>query len=299
MIPETGAAAKNAILIAGPTASGKSALAVQLALASGGVVINADSMQVYSVLDVLTARPPAEDLARVPHHLFGSVHPGAPWSTGHWLRAVEDLLATGLDGRVPVFVGGTGLYFRALLGGLSEIPDVPLPIRTAWRERLEREGAVALHGELSKRDPQAAGVLRESDGQRIVRALEVLEATGKPIAHWQARTGRALVDPDTARKIVLEPDRAWLAERIARRLKTMAQTGGLDEVCALLALRLDPAMPVMKAIGVREFQAFLAGETDLDEALTRAATATRQYAKRQMTWFRNQLDQSWERRRVP
>lgn len=299
MIPETGEAVKNAILIAGPTASGKSALAVELALAKGGVIINADSMQVYSVLDRLTARPPAEDLAAVPHHLFGTVHPGVPWSTGHWLRAVETLLATGLDGRVPVFVGGTGLYFSALLGGLSQMPDIPPAVRAYWRARLEREGDAALHGELSRLDPAGAQRLRASDGQRIVRALEVLEATGRPISYWQGQTGRALVDPATAHAIVLEPDRAWLARRIEARLRAMAATGGLEEVRALLDLGLDPAMPAMKAIGVREFGAVLDGSAELEEAIRHAATATRQYAKRQMTWFRNQLGASWQRQAVP
>lgn len=290
---------KGAILIAGPTASGKSALAVELAEACGGVVINADSMQVYGVLDVLTARPQAEDLARVPHRLFGHAAPGMAYSTGHWLRHVEQLLASGLDGRKPVFVGGTGLYFRALTGGLSPMPDVPDDIREHWRAKLAADGAAALHVCLAERDPEGADALRPSDAQRVLRALEVLEASGKPISHWQKLPGTALVDADSARKIVLEPDRKWLAGRISQRLGRMASEGALEEVRRLLALGLDPALPAMKAIGVREFGAFLDGNCVLEEALGKAAAATRQYAKRQMTWFRNQLDDSWERRLVP
>ena len=289
----------GAILIAGPTASGKSALAVEIAEACGGVVINADSMQVYGVLDVMTARPQADDLARVPHRLFGHVPPANVYSTGYWLKDVEQVLATGLDGRTPVFVGGTGLYFRALTGGLSPMPDVPNAIREHWRAKLAAEGAAPLHAVLADRDPEGAASLRASDSQRVLRALEVLDASGLPISHWQKQPGTALISEATARKIVLEPERKWLANRIRQRLGQMASEGGLEEVQRLLALGIDPAMPAMKAIGVREFGAVLAGTSSLDDSLGKAAAATRQYAKRQMTWFRNQLDDSWERRQMP
>ncbi len=272
---------------------------MELAEACNGVVINADSMQVYGVLDVLTARPQSDDLARVPHRLFGHVAPGNAYSTGQWLRDVEQLLASGFEGRTPVFVGGTGLYFRALTGGLSPMPDVPDAIRDHWRARLASDGVAALHACLAERDPEGAAALRASDSQRVVRALEVLDASGKPISHWQKLPGTALIDPASARKIVLEPDRQWLARRIFQRLGEMAKHGGMEEVQRLLSLGLDPDLPAMKAIGVREFDAVLAGDCSLEEALGKAAAASRQYAKRQMTWFRNQLDDSWERRKVP
>jgi len=288
-------AIKNAILIAGPTASGKSALALRLASERGGYIINADSMQVYDVLDLLTARPQAADLAAASHYLYGHVPPSQSYSTGRWLEDVEAVLnRPELKGRVPVFVGGTGLYFRALLGGLSEMPDVPDRVRQRWRARLDTEGAPALHRVLAEMDPVAAGILRPSDGQRIVRALEVMEASGRSIYDWQKERGRALVDAESARRVVILPDRAWLAARISQRFDLMMREGAVEEVKALLALRLSDRLPAMKAIGVREIGAALAGEITFEEASQRAKAATRQYAKRQMTWFRNQLDSGWQ-----
>ncbi|WP_425373736.1 tRNA (adenosine(37)-N6)-dimethylallyltransferase MiaA [Phyllobacterium salinisoli] len=281
---------KNAILIAGPTASGKSALALRLAREQGGFIVNTDSMQVYGVLDLLTARPQADDMAAVPHHLYGHVPPSQLYSTGRWLADVEAVLnRRELQGRVPVFVGGTGLYFRALLGGLSDMPDVPDFVRERWRGRLAAEGAPALHQVLGRMDPVAAGVLRPSDGQRIVRALEVMDASGRSIYDWQKEKGRALVDADTARRVVILPERDWLGTRISQRFDLMMQQGAVDEVKALLALKLSDQLPAMKAIGVREIGAALAGEITFEKAAELAKIATRQYAKRQMTWFRNQL----------
>lgn len=285
---------KNAILIAGPTASGKSALALDLAERLGGVVVNADSMQVYSVLEVLTARPRGDDLARVPHRLYGHVHPGIAYSTGAWLRDVEALAAE-LAGRPAIFAGGTGLYFRALTEGLSEIPAVPDEVRDRWRRRLAEEGPARLHALLSERDPESAAILRPADRQRIVRALEVLDSSGRSIRVWQARRGRPLVDRAAARLFVIEPDRADLVARIERRLDRMVEEGALDEVRAFVALGLDRSLPATKAIGLRELEAALAGHIDLAEAITRAKAATRQYAKRQSTWFRNQLGPQWRR----
>ncbi|GAB1582430.1 tRNA (adenosine(37)-N6)-dimethylallyltransferase MiaA [Phyllobacterium phragmitis] len=286
---------KNAILIAGPTASGKSALALRLAKERDGYIVNADSMQVYDVLDLLTARPQAADLAAVPHYLYGHVPPSQSYSTGRWLDDVEAVLnRPELKGRVPVFVGGTGLYFRALLGGLSEMPDVPDAVRERWRARLDAEGAAVLHRVLRDMDPAAADILRPSDGQRIVRALEVMESSGRSIYDWQKERGRALVDAASARRAVILPDRQWLSARISERFDLMMREGAIEEVRALLALKLSDRLPAMKAIGVREIGAALAGEIAFEEASERAKIATRQYAKRQMTWFRNQLDSGWQ-----
>ncbi len=288
--------AMNAILITGPTASGKSALAVELAKQHGGVVINADSMQVYDTLRVLTARPSDEDMEGVPHHLYGHVPAGAAYSTGAWLRDVTALLPRiRAKGKLPVFVGGTGLYFKALTGGLSQMPAIPEEIRQRLRARLLEEGPEGLHAELTGADPAVAASLNVQDGQRIVRALEVFEATGQSIADFQGQAGPVIVDPDTARKIVVLPDRAVLHQRINGRFAKMLEQGAEEEVRALLALGLSSEMPVMKAIGVSQIAAMLRGEMGRDEVIERGAAATRQYAKRQMTWFRNQMDESWER----
>lgn len=287
-------AVKDAILIAGPTASGKSALALHVAKKTGGFIVNTDSMQVYDVLDLLSARPQPDELREAEHYLYGHVAPSVSYSTGKWFADVETLLSrSDLKERLPIFVGGTGLYFKALLGGLSKMPEVPADIRDYWRSRVGEEGAEALHLMLAERDPEIAAMLRPTDSQRIVRALEVFEGTGKSLLHWQKATGKALIDDASASKIVLLPDRKWLGERIAQRFNLMWDHGALDEVRALMALDLDPALPAMKAIGVREIAAFFAGEMTREDAIERSVIATRQYAKRQSTWFRNQLDQSW------
>jgi len=289
-------AAKDAILIAGPTASGKSALALHLAKKTGGFIVNTDSMQVYDVLDLLSARPQPAELREAEHYLYGHVAPSVSYSTGKWFADVEALLSrSDLKGRTPIFVGGTGLYFRALLGGLSQMPEVPADVRDYWRTRMSEEGAEALHMMLTERDPEIAATLRPTDSQRIVRAIEVFEGTGKSLLHWQKNTGTALVDDARARKIILLPDRQWLGERIAQRFNLMWDHGALEEVHALIALYLDPALPALKAIGVREISAFFAGEMTREEAIELSVIATRQYAKRQSTWFRNQLDDSWTR----
>ncbi len=289
--------AMDAILITGPTASGKSALAVELAKRHDGVVINADSMQVYDTLRVLTARPSDEDMQGVPHYLYGHVSAATAYSTGAWLRDVTALLPQlRADGRLPVFVGGTGLYFKALTGGLSDMPAIPEEIRTRLRARLIDEGGAVLHAELAARDADVAAALNPQDGQRIVRALEVLEVTGRSIAELQGRSGPVVIDPDRARKIVVLPERAVLHDRINRRFELMLAEGAADEVRALLALSPTPEMPVMKAIGVSQIAAMLDGTMSREDVLEKGAAATRQYAKRQMTWFRNQMDESWERR---
>lgn len=286
----------NAILITGPTASGKSALAVELAKRHDGVVVNADSMQVYDTLRVLTARPSEEEMQGVPHHLYGHVPAGAAYSTGGWLRDVSALLPTlRAAGRLPVFVGGTGLYFKALTGGLSDMPEIPEALRKALRSRLLEEGSDGLYAELAVADPAMAASLNRQDGQRIVRALEVMKATGRSIADFQGQSGLVIIDADEARKIVVLPDRAVLHQRINGRFEKMLQQGAEDEVRALLALDLPAEAPVMKAIGVSQITAMVRGEMTRAEVLEKGAAATRQYAKRQMTWFRNQMDDSWER----
>ncbi|MBZ9846673.1 tRNA (adenosine(37)-N6)-dimethylallyltransferase MiaA [Mesorhizobium sp. CA14] len=289
---------KNAILIAGPTASGKSALALDLAERNGGVIVNTDSMQGYSVLDVLTARPSAAEMARAPHFLYGHVHPSTAYSTGAWLRDVTRLIDDGvLWGRPVVFVGGTGLYFRALAEGISDMPDIPVAVRERWRYEFKEQGAERLHRLLMHEDSAMAMQLRPTDGQRIVRALEVLDASGRSILEWQATRGRPLIDRDSARFLVIEPDRQQLVLRIETRFDQMLDKGALDEVRQLIALDLDPDLPAMKAIGVRELQAAMAGQSSFPEAIERAKIATRQYAKRQSTWFRHQLGAEWRRLR--
>ncbi|MFC5387458.1 tRNA (adenosine(37)-N6)-dimethylallyltransferase MiaA [Aquamicrobium segne] len=289
-------AIRNAILIAGPTASGKSKLALDFAQKLDGVIINADSMQVYGVLDKLTARPGPEELKKAAHYLYGHVAPACAYSTGAWLRDVGRLLDEGvLAGRQAIFVGGTGLYFWALTQGLSQMPDIPADIRDHWRKMLQKDGPLVLHRLLGERDPAMAARLEAADGQRIVRALEVLEASGRSILAWQSQRGPALVEKSSARCMVIEPDREVLGLSIDTRFDAMMDQGALEEVQALLALQLDPALPAMKAIGVRELQAALTGKISFVEAVARAKLATRQYAKRQSTWFRNQLGPEWTR----
>ncbi|WDZ75215.1 tRNA (adenosine(37)-N6)-dimethylallyltransferase MiaA [Ensifer adhaerens] len=286
----------DAILITGPTASGKSALAVELARRHDGVVVNADSMQVYDTLRLLTARPDEQDMGGVEHCLYGHVPAASAYSTGAWLRDAQALVARlRQEGRLPVFVGGTGLYFKALTGGLSDMPEIPAAIRERLRERLKADGPEALHRALEAKDPETAATLNVGDGQRIVRALEVVEATGKPIRFFQKQNGPMIVDPDRAEKYVVLPERKLLHDRINRRFELMLSGGAIDEVRTLLSLELSPEMPLMKAIGVSQIAALLRGELDEAEVIEMGAAATRQYAKRQMTWFRNQLDESWQR----
>lgn len=291
-----GEALKGAVLIAGPTGSGKSALALRLARELGGVIVNADSMQVYSVLNVLTARPGPDELEAVPHLLYGHIHPSRAYSTGHWLREVAGLAAGGaFTRRRPIVVGGTGLYFKALLDGLSRMPQIPAETRQRWRNRLANEGAQQLHRLLEREDPEAARRIRAADGQRIVRALEVLDASGRSILAWQAQRGETLVDRASAELLLVEPDREELAARIRSRLERMVGKGAIEEVRQLLSLGLPSSMPAMKAIGVREFTEVIEGRSSLPAALERAAAATRQFAKRQSTWFKHQAGAEWHR----
>jgi tRNA dimethylallyltransferase len=281
---------KVAVLIAGPTASGKSALALALAERIGGVVVNTDSMQVYGDLRIITARPTAAEMARVPHLLYGHVDAAENYSVGRFLGdAGAALAAARAQGRIPIFTGGSGLYFKALTAGLAAIPPVPPEIRAAVRARLEASGPAALHVELSRRDPVAAAGLRPADRTRIARALEVVEATGRSITDWRHNGMPPLLDAARVGKIFLAPGRDALYRRIDARFDAMLSAGALDEVRALAARRLDPLLPAMKAHGVPWLVRHLAGEISLAAAAAEAKKDTRHYAKRQFTWFRHQL----------
>lgn len=288
--------ASKAVLIAGPTASGKSALALALAEKIGGTIINADSMQVYRDLRVITARPGAEEETRMPHRLYGRVDAAVNYSTGQWLRDVAIVLDDAkAAGRVPILVGGTGLYFKALTGGLAAVPPTPADIRAQVRGRLASEGAAALHGELMQRDPQTAQRLMVNDRSRICRALEVLEATGRSLSDWHKEGMPPLIASARTAKIFLTCERKPLVARIEARFAAMLKAGALEEVAALSARRLDPLLPAMKAHGVPWLIRHLNGEISLDEAAAGAVMDTRRYAKRQVTWFRNQMkDWAWE-----
>jgi tRNA dimethylallyltransferase len=279
----------KAVIVAGPTASGKSALAIAIALAFDGVVINADSMQVYDALRILTARPSVEDERRVPHRLYGVLPPTELCSAGRWCGlAVEACEEAWHEGKLPVVVGGTGLYLKALKEGLSPIPEVPEAVRQETRLHFAALGNAAFHAALAAIDPTMAGRLHPSNSQRLMRAWEVLAATGRSLADWQAEPA---VAPVAARFSVIAvlPTRERLYAQCDERFAAMIGQGALEEVRALMAHRLDPALPVLKALGVPELAAHLRNEISLEQAVAAAQTATRHYAKRQMTWFRHQL----------
>jgi tRNA dimethylallyltransferase len=275
-----------ALIVAGPTCSGKSALALALAERVGGTVINADSMQVYRELRVLTARPTEAEEARVPHRLYG-VRPAAEAGSVAWWRgaALDAMQAARDAGRVPILCGGTGMYFASLTEGLVDIPDPGEAARAEARARLATDGPAALHDALSGVDPATASKLRPTDSQRLARAWEVWRGTGRGLADWQARTQTPA--PWRFAAILLDPPREALRAAIAGRFAGMIAQGALDEVRDLVALGLDPALPAMRAHGVPELSAMLRGEITLDEAARRTELVTGQYTKRQATWFRH------------
>jgi tRNA dimethylallyltransferase len=280
----------SAILIAGPTASGKTALAVAIAKAIGGSVINADSMQVYSDLFILSARPDAKEQAGIPHLMFGHVDGSVNYSAGKWCADAQKAIASVRDaGRVPVIAGGTGLYFKTLLHGLSDIPQVPDDVRQRVRVRAASMTGDQLHEQLAQCDPVLAQRIRPGDAQRLVRALEVFEATGKPLSSFQDNRGDAALDIGDCIAVFLAPDRALLRERINLRFDRMVEAGAVEEVRRLAASGLDPQLPLMRAHGVPGLLAYLRGETTLEAAIDRGKGDTRKYAKRQFTWFRHQL----------
>jgi tRNA dimethylallyltransferase len=280
----------NAVLIAGPTASGKSALAFELAQKTGGVIINADSMQVYRDLTVITARPAREEEALVPHRLYGHVDAAVNFSAGAWVVDAAKLLSeVRAQNRLPIFVGGSGLYFKALTRGLSAVPPIPAEVREAVRARLERDGVEALHAELARRDGAAADRLKPRDRTRIARALEVIEATGRSLSDWHREGLPPLLPQGSFSALFLEPGRDELYARIDARFDAMLKAGALEEVERLAARALDPLLPAMKAHGVPALIAHLRGEITLEEAAAIGRADTRHYAKRQFTWFRHQL----------
>jgi tRNA dimethylallyltransferase len=283
------------VLIAGPTASGKSALALTLAGRFGGTIINADSMQVYRDLRVITARPAPDEEGQAPHLLYGHVDAAVNYSTGQWLReAAAAVAGVHAAGGLPILIGGTGLYFTALTKGLAAVPPIPAEIREEVRGRLASEGVAALRAELEGRDPETARRLRPNDRNRISRALEVIKATGRSLSDWHREGLPPPFDMRDAIKVFLKTERAALVERIEKRFNAMVEAGALDEVRALAARRLDPTLPAMKAHGVPWLIRHLNGEMPLEDAAAGAVMDTRRYAKRQLTWFRNQLpDWPW------
>jgi len=284
----------RALLIMGPTASGKSALALALAERLGGEIVNADSMQVYRDFRVLTARPSVEEERQAPHHLYGHVDGAELYSTGRWLTdALAAIANIRARGGVPIVVGGTGLYFKALTQGLADIPAADADTRAALRERAEREGAAALHAELTLRDPQTAARLEPNDAPRILRALEVLETTGESISTFQVNTTPALAADDW-RGLALTPDREKLYATINARFELMLEAGALDEVRTFAARNLDAALPAVKAHGAPALSAYLRNEMTLANAAEIGMRDTRRYAKRQFTWIGGQMP-DWPR----
>ncbi|MBU3969975.1 MAG: tRNA (adenosine(37)-N6)-dimethylallyltransferase MiaA [Alphaproteobacteria bacterium] len=281
-------------LLAGPTASGKSRRALEIAQRTGAVILNADSQQLYADLRVLSARPSAEDEAAAEHRLYGVADAAEAWSVGRWSRAVAPILAElTAAGRPAVLVGGTGLYFTALTKGLADIPDVPAEVRDAVGAALDAGGEAAFRRDLAALDPAAAARIEAGDRQRLIRARAVAQHTGRALSDWTVDT-TPLLEPGSWTGLVIEPEREALYAACDVRVAQMVAAGALDEVRALTTRGLDPALPAMKAVGVREFAAHLAGATTLDAAVEATRQATRNYAKRQLTWFRNQTP-GWRR----
>ena len=282
---------KRAVLIAGPTASGKSALALAVAERVGrAVIINADSMQVYADLRVLTARPDAADEARARHELFGHVDGADAYSVARYVDDASRVLAAARgEGLLPIIVGGTGLYFKALLEGLSPVPAIDPTLRQRLREQAADVGAARMHALLAAKDPEMAARLVPTDTQRITRALEVIEATGRSLAEWQRLPGVPVLAVDETARFVLVPERAILMRRCDQRFGMMIAGGALDEVAALTARRLPLDLPVMRALGVRPLAEYLAGRLPLDAACDQALAETRQFAKRQLTWLKRYM----------
>ena len=275
-------------LIAGPTASGKSRRAQEMAARTGAVIVNADSQQLYADLRVLSARPSATDETAVGHSLYGVADAADGWSVGRWSRAVLPVLAElKAEGRPALLVGGTGLYFAALTTGLADIPDVPIEVRDAAGADFDTDGEPAFRRRLAQLDPAAVARIEAGDRQRLARAWAVARHTGRALSDWTADT-TPLLTPGSWTGLVIEPEREALYARCDARVAAMVEQGALDEVRALIARGLEPTLPAMKAVGVREFAAHLAGEASLAEAVEATRQATRNYAKRQLTWFRNQ-----------
>ncbi len=280
------------VLIAGPTASGKSALALALAERSGGVIINADSAQLYRDIPVLSAAPPVEDMAGVEHRLYGVLDGAKAWGAAHFARvARREVEAVHAEGKLPILVGGTGLYLRTLLDGIAPIPPIDPKVRADVREK----PVAANHARLAEIDPQSAARLNPADTLRVARALEVAVSTGRTLGFWHERRKGGIGALMDLRPIILLPPRDWLYARCDQRFAAMMEEGAIEEVQALLARGLDPKLSVMRAIGVREISAYLNGEIDRDRAIAAGQQATRRYAKRQYTWFAHQPPEDWPR----
>lgn len=284
---------KDAILIAGPTASGKSGVALRLAEELGGVIINTDSMQVYDGLRVLTARPSVADEARVPHRLYGIIDPSVRCSVGIWAGLVQDCLASLEEDQTPIFVGGTGLYFSVLTDGLSQIPDVSAEVQGRVQGLHDDIGLEHFAGLVAESDPGLVERVGRTDPQRLIRAMAVFEETGRPLSDWQKEPKRPILKGEQV-PIVLDPDRDWLYARCNLRFEQMLEEGALEEVAALLARKLDPMLPAMKALGMPELCGLVRGEIPQETAVLEAQKQTRRFAKRQYTWFRNQMI-AWNR----
>lgn len=281
------------ILLAGPTASGKSALALALAARVDGVIVNADSMQVYAEAPIMTAQPSAAEQAEAPHRLYGHVSGAEAYSTGRYIDDVSAVLV-GIEaaGKTAIIVGGTGLYFKALLEGLSPVPPIPSEVRARCRALAETEGVAAVRDAVAKVDPEITARLDATDAQRLVRALEVFEATGRPLSEWQRSPGRRVIDGDGATKLVIDRPRADLQARADLRFDQMMAAGALDEMRMLAALALAPDLPLMRALGVRPLLEHLAGKLPREAAISAGKLETRQYIKRQQTWFKRHM-MSW------
>ncbi|MBJ7378715.1 tRNA (adenosine(37)-N6)-dimethylallyltransferase MiaA [Sphingobium sp.] len=290
--PSSSESRPRVALIAGPTASGKSALAIALAKATGGIVINADASQVYADLAILSARPSAQEMGDVPHRLFGHIDGVEACTAPRWAaEAKAQIDAAHEAGKLPVLVGGTGLYIRTLLDGIAPVPEIDLDIRATVRALPVADA----HAALTREDPEAATRLAPADATRVARALEVVRSTGRPLKLWQQHKEGGIANRITLAPMILRPPRDWLIERCDRRFAQMVEQGAIAEVAALLTRNLHPDLPVMRAIGVPEIAAYLRGDSDLDSCIAKATLATRQYAKRQYTWFTNQPPPDWPR----
>ncbi len=285
-----GPEASGVLVIAGPTASGKSSLALAVAERFGGVIINADAMQVYQDVDVLTAQPAAAARARVPHRLYGVIAPSEACSAGRWREmALDEIGAALAGGKLPVVVGGTGLYLKALMEGLAPIPKVPDEVRASARQLHARLGGEAFHRELRRLDPETAARLEPGDSQRLIRAWEVSRATGRSLSSWHGGDGAGPPPGLAFKTVMFDPPRQALYAALDARFERMIADGAIEEAKALEARGLDSELPVMKALGVRELLGFIHGTISIEAAVSRAQQATRNYAKRQLTWFRRQM----------
>ncbi|MCP4932735.1 MAG: tRNA (adenosine(37)-N6)-dimethylallyltransferase MiaA [bacterium] len=278
------------ILIAGQTTSGKSGLALKLAHELDGVIVNADSMQIYEELQILSARPSKEEMQGLPHKLYGHIKARTPYSVGHWLLEIETTLNDiANEGKRAIIIGGTGLYFKALLEGLSPVPEIFDHFRDKWRQRA-LDPTYDLHARLKLDDPEMAERLMPSDRQRLARALEVINGTGKSLLYWQKQPNKGgLINADECVKLAIYVERADLYARCDQRFDEMISAGAIDEVSRLLDLQLPSTLPSMRALGVRPLAAFLAGDYSIKDAVEKAKTETRQYAKRQSTWLKSNM----------